>query len=316
MLVMVLWLKKRGVNRLLSETNLKLNELLENLRNLELPSKELHQCLFERTSSELNRKISELFRQLNESRSEVELTRVENEARKLASFLFSLESEISIVRQLGDVQRKILVRDIWDYLIKGLEIKDYFKIQTLVSKLSMCYLELLHSDARKRCEEVQRSLNTVLAANEFDPQLKEAWLTLLEPETRTIEELKERLESAIVTTSTLEIGQIRENVQRISEILHLFDELESRIEDYKKIKREWLTPKAIDVIVKGLISGGVNSEEDVVSALRGKLYEDIYSIIYRRHGREAAEAAQLTDKFIRTLASYLWEQVTIQRGAR
>jgi hypothetical protein len=54
---MALWIKKRNVNTLLSETNMKLNELLNNLRNLELPSTELHQCLLEKISSDLNNKI-------------------------------------------------------------------------------------------------------------------------------------------------------------------------------------------------------------------------------------------------------------------
>ena len=313
---MALWIKKRNVNTLLSETNMKLNELLNNLRNLELPSTELHQCLLEKISSDLNNKISELYKSFSEAKSDTELARIENETRKLANFLYSLEGEINILKQLDDVQRKLFMQDIHDYLIKGLELKDYFKVKTLFSNLSKCYLELLYREANKRCEDVQRSLNSVLTSNELDPQLREAWLTLLEPEIRIIEEIKGRLISRELLTSTLEIVKIRTNAQEISETLHLLDELESRIEDYQKIKRELLTPRAVDIIVKGLISGGVSTEEDVVKVLNEKLYEDIYSLLYRNTKLEASQAAQLAEKFIKTFASSLWRQVTLQRVKR
>ena len=313
---MALWIKKRNVNTLLSETNMKLNELLNNLRNLELPSTELHQCLLEKISSDLNNKISELYKNFSEIKSDAELALIENETRKLANFLYSLEGEINILKQLDDVQRKLFMQDIHDYLIKGLELKDYFKVQTLFSNLSNCYLELLYREANKRCEDVQRSLNSVLTSNEVDPQLREAWLTLLEPEIRIIEEIKGRLISRELLTSTLEIVKIRTNAQEISETLHLLDELESRIEDYQKIKRELLTPRAVDIIVKGLISGGVSTEEDVVKVLNEKLYEDIYSLLYRNTKLEASQAAQLAEKFIKTFASSLWRQVTLQRVKR
>jgi hypothetical protein len=295
---------------------MKLNELLNNLRNLELPSTELHQCLLEKISSDLNNKISELYKSFSEAKSDTELARIENETRKLANFLYTLEGEINILKQLDDVQKKLFIHDIHDYLIKGLELKEYFKVQTIFSNLSKCYLELLHQEANKRCEDVQRSLNSVLTSNELDPQLREAWLTLLEPEIRIIEEIKGRLISRELLTSTLEIVKIRTNAQEISETLHLLDELESRIEDYQKIKQELLTPRAVDIIIKGLISGGVSSDEDVVKVLNEKLYEDIYSLLYRNTKLEASQAAQLAEKFIKTFASSLWRQVTLQRMNR
>jgi uncharacterized coiled-coil DUF342 family protein len=152
----------------------------------------------------------------------------------------------------------------------------------------------------------------VLAVNEIDTQLKRAWLTLLEPETRTIKEIKDRLES-LTSTSVLDVNEVRQNIQQISEFLNQLDDLESRVEDYREIKRRWLTPKTIETIIEGFVLSKASSEEEVFSNLKSsKLYEDVYRTIYRRGEQDASEVVQLADKFIKAFASYLWQRLKIR----
>jgi hypothetical protein len=272
--------------------------LLSVLKNISLPiDRQIHECFLSKLSKELNTMFETTRNKLSGCNDRKCFDEVANSLVAISQYLATLEGETRHLRNSSEIELKVYFREIF-------ECKENFSNKLKFAMLfQLCCAEVGLKKVEVELKASEENLQRLQASEGVHPCLYHIWEKLLKHEERLLSEANKKL------TNIKEIITNRpcEALEMLSIIAHSIDELRSRLEEYKTLRIEYFSFKAIENFIPPHADKIFQSEEDVKQMLNARIFERLYGLLYRT--LPSVEAERVAESLLEEYAKCIWSEI-------
>ena len=275
-----------------------MKELLSMLSQTALPiDPKIQACATSKFSEELETELKQIGAKLESCSYKGCFNEVEKSLESFSQRLAALEGEVRYLRGAERLELVVLFRELFSCREEPLQIPALSKF------IQLCYAEEGLRKIELELEALEEDLRKLQVSEGVHPCLYSIWEKLIQQEERLLGEVREELVKARKVSSS----QPCETLRMLGVIARSVDESRSRCEEYKALKLEFFSPKAVESFIPPKADAIFESEEDVKRMLNERIFERIYSVLYRvlPGGEAEREAADLLDRYARCI----WHEI-------
>jgi len=274
------------------------NALLSLLKSIDLTiDRGIHECFILRLSNELNAMLETVSSKLANCNNKDCFNEVSKSLLTISQYLAVLEGEVKRLRSLSEIELKILFREIF-------ECKDQPLITLKFAPLfQFCFAEVSLGGVELKLKAAEEGLQRLQAGEGVHPRLHYVWEKILKHEEQLLNDARKKL------TEIKEIiaNQPCEALKMLSILTQSIDELRDRLEEYKTLRIEYFSPKAIESLIPPNADKIFESEEDVKRMLNTRIFERLYGLLYRT--LPSVEAEKVAESLLEEYAKCVWERI-------
>lgn|GEM_PF-4879088 len=254
-------------------------------------------CFTSKLSEKLVSELKWIRAKLDGCRDKSCFEEVERSIMLFSKSLAALEEEAKYLRAANELELKVLFRELANCREEPLQIPEFSRL------FQLCYAEVGLSRIELELEAVKADFQRLHASEGIHPNLRGIWERLLQRE----EQLLGGVEEELVKAKGVASSQPCEALKMLGTIARLASESRSICEEYKALKLEFFSHRAVESFIPPKAESIFRSEEDVKRMLNERVFERLYSVVYRMLPGEEAEreVASLLDEYARCI----WHEI-------
>jgi len=286
------------LERQLQQLEERRNAFLSFLKNVDLPvDKGIYSCFLSKLSKELSAMFDSARSRLASCREKKCYDEVAKILSNISQYLATLEGEARHFHGSKELELKVFFREIF-------ECKEQPSLMPIFSNLfQQCFVEVGLEKVERELKATEEDLQRLQASEGVHPCLYPIWKKLLNYEENLLGEASKKL------TSIKEVvaKQPCEAMETLSALARLSEEARNRLDEYKSLKIELFSLKAVEGFIPPHADKIFESEEDVRQMLNTRIFERLYSLLYRI--LPSVEAERIVESLIKEYAKCIWSEI-------
>ncbi len=208
-----------------------------------------------------------------------------------------LEGEARYLNSLIELELKVLFREIFESKEPSLHMPIFSKL------FQLCFVEVNIEKFEQELEATKKDLQRLQASEGVHPCLYSIWEKLLNYEENRLSQVRKEL------TNIKEViaKQPYEALETLSAPTSRIEQIRNKLDEYKSLKTEFFSPKAIESFIPSHADKIFESEEDVRRMLNTHLFERFYDLLYGI--LPSLEAQRIVESLIEEYAKCLWSKI-------
>jgi hypothetical protein len=257
----------------------------------------IQECSALKFTKEVNSELTRISSMLESCESKTCFEEVEKALAIFSQRLAMLRGEVNYLRGVSELELRVLLRELFE--CRGA----LPQIPSLSSVLLHCYVEACLAKTEHEIEAAKAHHQRLRSSGGIHPQLHGIWERLLQRE----EELLSSVEEELARVKEIAPREPCEALKRLNSIARAANESKARCEEYGALRVELFSPRAVESFILPRAEDIFKSEDDVRRMLNERVFERLYSVVYRM--LPAEEAEREVERLLNEYAKCIWYEL-------